>query len=312
MLSRLRSPLPANSAPNRFSAPSLVKSGAAAAVTAAAIIGLSAGAANAAVVSPPAGTPATDLSAMSSYGSGLLDGSAPALDLSGQALTGPSPLAPSAAPASAAPATASAPAASAATAARASQQHPVASHPGAAAKSVNSRPRARHHARARRAPARPYQIYDSVTPTAIPGGKVVATYATGPYAVPASHVAGRHQVLWIDVNGSDSHANALDVEPGDASPSSAANWAWRKLNADHNSTAIIYTMRSEWPAYQGRDRFAATLDAVARSLVDRGPDWLPAPGARLERHPVVLGLQVRHLHGPARLLSGSSRVRLSR
>jgi hypothetical protein len=275
MLSRLRSPLPANSAPNRFSAPSLVKSGAATAVAAAAIIGLSAGAANAAVVSPSAGTPATDLSAMSSNSSGVLDGSAPALDLSGQALTGPSPLAPPASPAShpasAAPVAASAQAAAAATAARASQQHPVRSHPGAAAKTVNSRPRARHHARARRAPARPYQIYDSVTPTAIPGGKVVATYATGPYAVPASHVAGRHQVLWIDVNGSDSHANALDVEPGDASPSSAANWAWRKLNADHNSTAIIYTMRSEWPATR------AAIGSLPRWMQSHVRWWIADP-----------------------------------
>ena len=90
-------------------------------------------------------------------------------------------------------------------------------------------------------------IYDSVTPTAIPRGKIVATYATGPYAA-RSGMAGRNHVLWIDVNGSDAHANALDVEPGDVTPTGAAGWAARKLTMDHNATPIIYTMRSEWPA----------------------------------------------------------------
>jgi hypothetical protein len=95
----------------------------------------------------------------------------------------------------------------------------------------------------------PYQIYDSVTPSAIPGGHVIATYATGPYAVQASQVAGR-PVLWIDTRGSDPGASALDVEPGDATPTMAATWAWQRLHADPSAKAIIYTMRSEWSAAQ--------------------------------------------------------------
>jgi hypothetical protein len=95
----------------------------------------------------------------------------------------------------------------------------------------------------------PYQMYDSTTPSAIPGGHVVATYATGSYAVPASQVAGR-PVYWIDTRGTDPGAQALDVEPGDATPTMAATWAWQRLHADPSAKAIIYTMRSEWPATQ--------------------------------------------------------------
>jgi hypothetical protein len=103
-----------------------------------------------------------------------------------------------------------------------------------------------------------YRIYDSVTPSAIPAHHEIATYATGAYAVPASHVAGK-KVVWIDTNGTDPHANALDVEPGDVTPAGAATWAQAKLAASPKSIAIIYTMRSDW---------AATRDAI---------DTLPQP-----------------------------------
>ena len=96
----------------------------------------------------------------------------------------------------------------------------------------------------------PYLIYDSVTPTAIPSHHVVATYATGPYAASPSDVAGRKAVLWIDTHGTDPQAAALDVEPGDATPSMAASWAWQRLHAHPREHAIIYTMRSEWAAAQ--------------------------------------------------------------
>jgi hypothetical protein len=99
------------------------------------------------------------------------------------------------------------------------------------------------------APAQNYQIYDSVTPSAIPAGQDVATYATGPFAVPSSQVSGRN-VLWIDTQGTDTGASALDVEPGDATPQTAASWAQAKLSANRNATAIIYTMISEWPQTQ--------------------------------------------------------------
>ena len=111
-----------------------------------------------------------------------------------------------------------------------------------------ARPAARQTQTEAAAPPRPYEIYDSVTPSAIPAHHQVATYATGGYAVSPSQVAGRGNVLWIDTRGTDPKAAALDVEPGDATPSVAANWAWHKLHAADNSVAIIYTMRSEWAA----------------------------------------------------------------
>jgi hypothetical protein len=100
-------------------------------------------------------------------------------------------------------------------------------------------------------PPQPYQLYDSVTPSAIPSSsQAVAVYANGHYAASPSQVGKRGLTLWIDTNGSDPHADVLDVEPGDATPSQAAAWVQQKLNASPNSTAIIYTMRSEWGAVQ--------------------------------------------------------------
>jgi hypothetical protein len=100
------------------------------------------------------------------------------------------------------------------------------------------------------APARPYQMYDSVTPSAIPGGKAVATYADGPYAASPAALHGKH-VTWIDTNGTDPRgATVLDVEPGDATPTGAATWAAQRLDAHPRDTAVIYTMRSEWAAAQ--------------------------------------------------------------
>jgi len=103
-----------------------------------------------------------------------------------------------------------------------------------------------HRAPVHVAPPQPYLIYDSVTPTAIPAHQDVATYVNGGYAASASEVAGRGHVLWIDTNGSDPAANALDVEPGDATPAGAAAWVQAKLSGDHNAVAIVYTMISDW------------------------------------------------------------------
>ncbi len=100
------------------------------------------------------------------------------------------------------------------------------------------------------APARPFEVYDSVTPSQVPAGARLATYADGGYAVAPSQVASRGHVLWIDTSGADPRAAALDVEPGDATPSQAATWAWHKLHNAAGQVAIIYTMRSEWAATQ--------------------------------------------------------------
>jgi hypothetical protein len=102
------------------------------------------------------------------------------------------------------------------------------------------------------APAKPYLIYDSTTPSGIPAQQhVVATYADGPHPVSPSQVNGRDKVMWIDINGSDTKASVLDVEPGDATPSGAAAWAKAKLASDPNGSAIIYTMLSDWSAVRG-------------------------------------------------------------
>jgi ABC-2 type transport system ATP-binding protein len=101
-------------------------------------------------------------------------------------------------------------------------------------------------AAAKAAAAKPYTIYDSVEPGRIPSGAAAAVYATGSYATQPSSVAGHRSVLWIDTNGSDTGANVLDVEPGDATPAGAAHWVEQKLTANRHSVAIVYTMKSDW------------------------------------------------------------------
>ena len=117
-----------------------------------------------------------------------------------------------------------------------------------ARKTVHAR-KAVHAKKAVHAAARPYQMYDSVTPSAIPAGKAMATYADGAYAASPAAVHGRN-VTWIDTNGSDPNAKVLDVEPGDATPAGAATWAAQRLHAHPRDIAVIYTMRSQWPATQ--------------------------------------------------------------
>jgi hypothetical protein len=133
-------------------------------------------------------------------------------------------------------------------------QH-AAQDPAGQRRATGQRPAAAPSARRDVAPARPYEIYDSVTPSAIPAGHEIATYADGPFASSPSAVAGK-KVLWIDTNGSDTHANALDVEPGDVTPTGAGSWAAQKLHADPQGQAIIYTMRSDWSAAQAAVRAA--------------------------------------------------------
>jgi hypothetical protein len=130
-------------------------------------------------------------------------------------------------------------------------------------------------------PPQPYLIYDSTVPYAVPAGQPVATYVDGPFAVPASEVAGHDQVLWIDTNGSDPQASALDVEPGDATPAIAAQWADQRLTEQPKSSAIIYTTLAEWPEVQAA---ISTLPPSMQSHVKywvADPDGIPhmIPGA---------------------------------
>jgi len=100
------------------------------------------------------------------------------------------------------------------------------------------------------AASQPYQIYDSTTPSSIPAGQQAAVYSDGAYAASPAQVAGHPNTLWIDTNGSNPSANALDVEPGDATPAQAGQWVAQKLTDTPNQVAIVYTMSSDWPAVQ--------------------------------------------------------------
>ncbi|MGN6795516.1 MAG: hypothetical protein ACTHJW_24250 [Streptosporangiaceae bacterium] len=148
-------------------------------------------------------------------------------------------------------------------AAKSSAKSNAARHESSKQKSSSQHQAARQH---HSAPAkrRPYLIYDSVTPSALPAGNAAATYATGNYAASPSQVAGHKTVIWIDVTGYDHAASVLDVEPGDATPSMAASWASHRLKDNPRALARIYTMQSEWPAVKAA---IAHLPAKMRSHV---------------------------------------------
>jgi hypothetical protein len=113
-------------------------------------------------------------------------------------------------------------------------------------------------------PAGPYQFYDSTDPQTVPAGAEVAVYADGPHPTPASAVAGRKDVLWIDIDGSDPQAQVLDVEPGCATPSQVPQWVQSRLTQVPGSVAIVYTMISEWSAVQSA---VASLPEQDRSRI---------------------------------------------
>ena len=100
-------------------------------------------------------------------------------------------------------------------------------------------------------PRRPgtFRFYDSANgPSAIPEGSRMAIYANGAYAASPrpGDFNGHGNPLWIDVVGNNPNANAVDSEPGDASPLAAAGWAKQRLRIHPNEQAIIYTMKSWW------------------------------------------------------------------
>ncbi len=121
------------------------------------------------------------------------------------------------------------------------------------------------------ASTKPYLIYDSTTPSAIPAHRNAAVYATGSYAASPSQVTGRDKVLWIDTTGGDRHASVLDVEPGDATPASAASWAKSRLAADPHAVARLYTFRNEWPAVQ------AAVHTLPQGMQSRIRWWIADP-----------------------------------
>jgi hypothetical protein len=117
----------------------------------------------------------------------------------------------------------------------------------------------------------PYLIYDSVDPSEVPADRVLAAYATGPFAVSPAQVAGHKAVLWIDVVGTDPAASAVDVEPGDVTPNVVPSWVSRKLTADPRGLAVIYTSRAEWPVVQ------SAVSTLPTWMISRIRWWIADP-----------------------------------
>jgi hypothetical protein len=114
-------------------------------------------------------------------------------------------------------------------------------------------------------PSKPYEFYDSVEPQTVPAGAIVGTYSTGAHPVPASTVAGRKKVLWIDTLATDpAGSGALDVEPGCATPAQVPGWVSSRLKAHPRQVAIIYMSLAEWPQVQAD---VTSLPAWMRSRI---------------------------------------------
>jgi hypothetical protein len=148
---------------------------------------------------------------------------------------------------------------------QAASQHQAPSRPEAASKHQLERSApAKRDAPSHHASLKPYLLYDSVTPSAIPAGHAIATYATGNYAISPAQVADRKTVIWIDTTGTYTEASALDIEPGDATPEQAATWTWQRLHDHPDAIARLYCSQSEWPAVQAA---VASLPASMRSHI---------------------------------------------
>lgn len=120
-------------------------------------------------------------------------------------------------------------------------------------------------------PAKPFTLYDSTKPGNIPSGDSVAVYANGHYQASWDSVTGRHKVLWIDTNGGNAGCDVLDVEPGDASPATAASWVQARERQEPGSIAIVYTMRSEWSAVK------SAINALPDSVKSHVRYWIADP-----------------------------------
>jgi hypothetical protein len=110
----------------------------------------------------------------------------------------------------------------------------------------------------------PYIMYDSVLPSALPTDHVVATYASGGYAVSPATMARHKRVVWIDTTGTNPEASVLDIEPGAATPEQAATWTSQRLHNHPNAMARLYCNQSQWPDVKAA---VASLPARMRSHI---------------------------------------------
>jgi hypothetical protein len=147
--------------------------------------------------------------------------------------------------------------------AQAVSKHPM-RHSAPARRDAPSHHAPSHHAPSHHVSHEWYLMYDSVLPSALPADHVAAVYLTGNYAASPAQVAGHKTVVWIDTTAANPEASALDIEPGDATPSQAATWAWQRLHAHPNALARLYSSQSDWPAVKAA---VATLPARMRSHI---------------------------------------------
>lgn len=102
-------------------------------------------------------------------------------------------------------------------------------------------------------------MFDDINPALLPAGyDAYAGYVDGKWpdfnVIKAKFPSAR--ILSVDVNGSNTGANALDVEPGDANNQTAVTWVKAKINAKA-ALIVIYTSVSN-------------VNALVQALTDAG------------------------------------------
>jgi hypothetical protein len=95
----------------------------------------------------------------------------------------------------------------------------------------------------------PRRMRDSTTvgDIPVPGTQLVMVYGNGDYTASAAEVAARFPgipVVWLDVLGTDPHADGLDVENGDATVPTAVSWTRSRLLLRPAYPPLIYCNRS--------------------------------------------------------------------
>lgn len=118
-------------------------------------------------------------------------------------------------------------------------------------------------------------LYDSASATYPHHAENVAAYVNGAYATTESWVRsiGHHKrVLMIDVLGTaPSKAGALDIEPGCASPATAAGWVKQRVDTT-GASARLYFSQSNEPAVRH------AVSQLPQKYQDKVKYWIANPG----------------------------------
>ena len=98
-------------------------------------------------------------------------------------------------------------------------------------------------------------------------------YLNGRFRADPAQWAGKWpRVYWIDVNGTEPHdASILDIETGDAQPSTILQWVPERLAGNPSYHCRLYCNLSTWPAVK------ATVARLTAAQQEQVRYWIANP-----------------------------------